>query len=90
MNGVLLALEFLTIARFRPFRLADTRTLARSQAYFPAIGLLLGLGLAGADRLLAPLLPALLLNAILVVLLIVLTGGRVGRYRGRRARRPGT
>lgn len=75
MSGFLLALEFLTIARFRPFRPEDTRTLARSQAYFPAIGLLLGLGLAGADRLLAPLLPALLLNAVLVVLLIVVTGG---------------
>ena len=74
--SLLLALEFLTIVRLRPIRQAEnTRAIARSQAYFPAIGLVVGATLAGVDHLLAALLPPLLCNAILVVLLMVLTGG---------------
>ncbi|HEY8489420.1 MAG TPA: adenosylcobinamide-GDP ribazoletransferase [Dehalococcoidia bacterium] len=71
----LLALEFLTVVRLWPARDVDVRDVARSQAFFPAVGLLLGLALLGADRLLDGVLPFLLLNAVLVVGLAALTGG---------------
>lgn len=50
------------------------RQLARSMAFYPLIGLLLGALLVGADLLLGQLLPRAVLDALLLTLLIVVTG----------------
>lgn len=71
----LLALEFLTVVRLRPVRgEEDPKAIGRAQAYYPAVGLLLGLALVGLDRLLDGVLPPALLNAVLLVALVALTG----------------
>lgn len=50
------------------------RELGRSLAYFPLVGLLLGLSLAGADALLSLAFPPLLSSALVVAALALLTG----------------
>jgi adenosylcobinamide-GDP ribazoletransferase len=55
-----------------PLRDAD---LGRSVAFFPVVGLVLGLGLTGLASLLAGVLPTTLAAVILVALLAALTGG---------------
>lgn len=76
MTGFLLALQFLTVT---PVRVKETLThssISGSVAYFPVVGFLLGCFLSGADGLLsACFLNQFLVNTVLVVLLIVLTGG---------------
>jgi adenosylcobinamide-GDP ribazoletransferase len=52
VSAFLLALEFLTIVRLRRGADLDPRTIGESLTWFPVIGLLIGLSLAGADRLL--------------------------------------
>lgn len=52
----------------------DGRRLGRSMAFFPAVGLVLGLLLAGADRGLALLLPRTVADGLLVLLLVLATG----------------
>ncbi len=49
--------------------------LARSMAFFPAIGLVLGLVLVVIDWALAPLIPRAVLDCLLVLILIAVTGG---------------
>lgn len=71
----LLALQFLTVI---PLRVKDAgeQRMAGSMVFFPFIGLLLGLFLAGINLLLSFLsFPSLALNVITVVVLIVITGG---------------
>ena len=70
----LAALELLTILRLRRPRILNGETLGRSQAYFPAVGLLLGLIAYGADQLLSAALGAPLTGWILVGLLALLSG----------------
>lgn len=48
--------------------------MGRSMRWFPLVGLVLGLLLAAADRLLAPILPPSLTALLLVALLAVVTG----------------
>jgi len=72
---LLTALEFLTIVRLRRPREADLGQLARSQAVFPLVGLLLGLVLVGLDEGLSEVMPAPAVASLLVVALIVATGG---------------
>ncbi|MDA0769775.1 MAG: adenosylcobinamide-GDP ribazoletransferase [Chloroflexi bacterium] len=71
MNSLRLAIGFMTILPVAP---RDTpMQLAAARAYFPLVGLILGGILAGLDLLLRPVLPTLLLSAVLVTLLIALT-----------------
>lgn len=55
-------------------RPVSERELGRSVVFFPVIGLILGLILAGADWLLSLALPAALVNAFLMAILALLTG----------------
>lgn len=75
MKSFLLSLQFLTIIPVR-IKHIDEKTISRSVAFFPLVGLLLGLILTGADRFLSFLgIEQLFINIILVVLLVILTGG---------------
>ncbi len=67
------ALEFLTRMRVR--RAApDLAAVARSQVWFPVVGLLIGLLLLGIDRALTRVLPDVSIDVILVVSLAMVTG----------------
>lgn len=70
--GFFVAISFLTILPLRGK--IDPQTLGRSTAYFPAVGLFLGLILVGLDRLFMGFLPRVAADALLLIALIVLTG----------------
>ena len=72
MTAFTAALRFLTVL---PWGVQRPEILGRSLIYFPAIGLLLGAGLAVADRGLHLLFPAPVVNALLLLLSLGLTGG---------------
>lgn len=72
--GFFVALQFLTIIPFPLKRDIAPQELGRSLPYFPAVGLALGLLLAGLDRVLWSLFPSPLSNALLLALFIFLTG----------------
>lgn len=68
------ALAFLTVIpvpRGRRLRAADV---GRSAAFFPLVGVVLGLLLVGTDWLLSLALPVSLVNACLLIALLLLTG----------------
>lgn len=69
----LAALGFLTIAPVGKKALNNT-LLITAVAFFPLVGLLLGITLAGADYILRLGLPDLLAGALLIALLVILTG----------------
>jgi adenosylcobinamide-GDP ribazoletransferase len=76
MKSFLFALKFLTIIPIRSKFEIDENKFPQSTIYFPLIGLLLGLILVVANRLLLTFaLGQSLISVILVVLLIILTGG---------------
>lgn len=70
----LLALEFLTVIRLRRPPLSDAQQVARALLWYPLVGLLLGLALAGGDRLLLPHLAAGPEAALLLLALEGVTG----------------
>jgi len=75
MASLLLSFQFLTIL---PIKVKDfnERRIADSAVYFPIVGLCLGLLLVAVDALLTLLnFPAFSTNIILVVFLILITGG---------------
>jgi len=72
--GFLRALEFLTIIPSPLRREATPREVGRSLVYFPVIGLGIGGLLYGLDQLFQLALPAALVNILLLVALVVLTG----------------
>lgn len=75
MKSFLLALQFLTVIPIRISKIKPGQ-ISRSMAYFPIIGLLLGLALALANyALTSARFDPFTSNIILVVLLIILTGG---------------
>ncbi len=75
MNSFLLAVQFLTIIPLKIKEVSE-KGLANSAAYFPLAGLLIGLLLLGINYFTSILsLPLLTSNIILVVSLIVITGG---------------
>jgi adenosylcobinamide-GDP ribazoletransferase len=75
MKSFLLALQFLTIIPIK-FKHINEKLMAQSMIYFPCVGFLLGLVLAGINCLLLLLnFPRLSIDIILVVMLIFLTGG---------------
>lgn len=71
MPSLLVALEFLTIVRLRRPPIVAGSALARAQLWYPLVGLLIGLAVAGIDRLLSGQLPA---APEAVLLLIALEG----------------
>ncbi|MFH1086960.1 MAG: adenosylcobinamide-GDP ribazoletransferase [Chloroflexota bacterium] len=68
------AWQFLTTLPSPCRRGHDLTGLGRAAGFFPVVGLVLGLVLFGLDRLLGLLLPAVLVNILLVIAIIVLTG----------------
>jgi adenosylcobinamide-GDP ribazoletransferase len=75
-RSFVIAWHFLTAVPFaRQSRAPDPHELARSMAWFPVVGLALGGILAGATMALSPVFPRHVTDALLVVLLVVLTRG---------------
>lgn len=69
-----LALGLLTILPVDRALDANPARLGRSMALFPAVGILLGLGLVVLDSLLGALIPRAVLDCLLLLILIVVTG----------------
>ncbi len=67
------AVQFLTVFPGRK-KNVSSQALARAQIFFPLVGLLLGLGLAGLDSLFSYLWPPAVVNALLVTCLVIATG----------------
>lgn len=72
--GFFTALKFLTIFPGPANRMDVPESLGRSLAYFPLIGLILGIVLSGAAYLLHFFLPAPVTAALLVTILVIMTG----------------
>jgi adenosylcobinamide-GDP ribazoletransferase len=70
---LLAALQFLTILPVK--RNFTSAQIGRSTAYFPVVGLIIGAILLGLHYLLHFLLPAGIVNALLLTVLVVLSGG---------------
>ena len=68
------ALRFLTIIPVPWHREVSREELGRSTVYFPVVGLVIGLILAGLNWLLSLFLPSVVVNALLLVALAVITG----------------
>lgn len=75
MRGFILAWEFLTIIPLTRNKAVKPEELASSMAFFPLVGLLLGIILAISNILLLKILPASIVDAILIGELILLTRG---------------
>ncbi|MDP6605375.1 MAG: adenosylcobinamide-GDP ribazoletransferase [Dehalococcoidia bacterium] len=75
LSSPLIALEFLTPLRLRPVRQWDDRTFGQALAWYPAVGLLIGVALLLVDRGLEQLLPPAPTAALEVALLALLSGG---------------
>lgn len=69
-----LALGFLTVLPTGRSLEVTPQRLGRSMALFPAAGLLLGLGLVVINALLMPLMPRSVVDCLLMLVLIVVTG----------------
>jgi len=70
----LAALKFLTIIPLPWRREASPEELEGSIGYFPVIGLIIGLILAGLNWLLILFLPSAIVNALLIVSMVVISG----------------
>jgi adenosylcobinamide-GDP ribazoletransferase len=73
--GFWVALRFLTIIPLPGRRHISPEEVGRSIVYFPLVGVVIGLILAGLNWLIGLALPPALTNALLVVSLAVITGG---------------
>lgn len=74
MSRFLAALQFLTIIRIPWRREVQPEELGHSVGYFPVVGLIIGLILAGLNWLFALILPSSVANALLIVSLVILSG----------------
>ncbi len=74
MEGLLEALQFLTILRFQKQPFIDAKRLGSSSLYFSLISAILGLLLILLNKLLSSLFPEPLLSSILVITLFILSG----------------
>ena len=72
--ALLAALRFLTVVPLPP-RQPTPQELAAAPGFFPAVGLIIGLGLTELDALLLLWLPTPVVSALLLVALLALTGG---------------
>ncbi|HVC31245.1 MAG TPA: adenosylcobinamide-GDP ribazoletransferase [Steroidobacteraceae bacterium] len=75
LTTLLAAIEFLTPLQLRRGHELDPAAIGRCSAFFPTVGLLLGLVLEGLDRGLSHVLPPAAEDAILVAALVLLSGG---------------
>ncbi len=75
MTSFFTALEFLTRLTLRRTPAADLDAIARSQRWFPAVGLIIGGILVAIDRLALKALPPQSVDVLLVVALAAITGG---------------
>ena len=72
--GFLAALQFLTTIPVPWLREVSPEKLGRSVGYFPFVGLVIGLILAGLNGLFSLILPPSVANILLIVSLVILTG----------------
>ena len=72
--GFWAALQFLTIFPTPLHREVNTKTSGQSLPYFPLVGLILGAILLGLHYGLSLVLPASIVNALLIIILVILTG----------------
>jgi len=72
--GFFAGLRFLTIIPLPFRREAGAEEIGQSVVYFPLVGLLLGFILIGLDQLLGLVLPIFLVNALLIIAMVILTG----------------
>ncbi|MCK4862807.1 MAG: adenosylcobinamide-GDP ribazoletransferase [Dehalococcoidales bacterium] len=70
----LAAIQFLTSIPIPGKRELSPETLGRATAWFPVVGLIIGLVLAGLNWLLLLILPPALVNTLLIAALVILTG----------------
>ena len=70
--GLLAAFQFLTLLPVK--RSFTVEQIGRSTAYFPVVGLVIGLILAGIDYVLSLILPAGVVNIFLVIALAAMSG----------------
>jgi adenosylcobinamide-GDP ribazoletransferase len=70
----LAALSFLTIIPVPHRREANPEEVGRSIGYFPVVGVIIGLILAGLNWLLGRFLPLAVVNGLLIVSLVVISG----------------
>ena len=71
--GLLAALQFLTILPVK--RDFTSEQIGRATAYFPVVGIIIGLILLGLHYLFNLFLPASLVNVLLLAALVILSGG---------------
>jgi adenosylcobinamide-GDP ribazoletransferase len=71
--SLLAAFQFLTILPVK--RSFTSKQVGRASAYFPVVGAVIGLALAGINYLLRLILPEEVVNVILIALLAVFSGG---------------
>lgn len=70
----LAALKFLTIIPLTPHREASPEEVGRSIGYFPVVGVIIGLILAGLNWLLGLFVPSAVVNGLLIVAMVVISG----------------
>jgi len=71
---LLAALQFLTVVPISRRPEVGAEEVGASQGYFPLVGLLLGAILAGLNWLLGLILPVAIVNVLLIIVLVILTG----------------
>jgi len=71
----LAALSFLTVIPLPRRREVSPEQVGRSLVYFPVVGIIIGLILAGLYWLLRLILPSAVVSGLLLIFLVVLTGG---------------
>jgi len=74
MGRFLAALQYLTTIPVPWRRQVPAGELSRSAGYFPVIGLIIGLILAGLNWLFGLILPAMVADALLIVAMVLLSG----------------
>lgn len=74
MKRFLIALQFLTVLPFNIKGKIEEEDFGRSLAYFPVVGLLIGLVLAGAAYI-SSSLPPLAASALILITWVIITGG---------------
>lgn len=70
----LAALRFLTIIPLPHWRETSTEEVGRSVVYFPIVGVIIGLMLAGLNWFLGLFLPSVVVNGLLIVSMVVISG----------------